>query len=273
VPRVSDCAAILPCLNEAAAIGPLVARLREMGLTVIVVDDGSRDETAARASAAGADVIAQPRNLGKGAALARGLQRARERGLAWAVTMDGDGQHAPEDVPALLTAAAEGGAALIVGNRMVDPRPMPWLRRAVNRWMSDRLSRRAGQPLPDTQCGFRMIHLDSWSRLRLRTSHFEFESEMLLAFAAAGHTIRFVPVQVIYKRGRSHIRPLLDTWRWFRWWWAPARKAGSGQEAAPVHGRAPSFSPAAVSADSTSRTPNASRPEAISSGPGADVRG
>src|SRR6187551_2270662 len=94
--------------------------------------------------------------------------------------LDGAGQHSPNDIPAFLRCAERTNAVLVVGNRMTDPRGMPWLRRQVNRWMSRRLSKLAGRPLPDTQCGFRLMKLEPWSRLSLRTTHFEIESEALL---------------------------------------------------------------------------------------------
>jgi hypothetical protein len=84
--------------------------------------------------------------------------------------------------------------------------------------MSERLSQIAGKNLPDTQCGFRLIDLDAWSQLDLQTTHFEIESELALSFAAAGHAIEFVPIEVIYKNERSKIHPVRDTVRWFRWW-------------------------------------------------------
>jgi hypothetical protein len=131
--------------------------------------------------------------------------------------MDGDGQHAPADIPKFLARAGSGNAALIVGNRMSGASRMPWLRRRVNLWMSRRLSRAAGRELPDTQCGFRLMRLGAWSAVELRTSHFEIESELLLAFVAAGHAVEFVPIQVIYKNEQSKISPWRDAWRWLRW--------------------------------------------------------
>jgi len=95
---------------------------------------------------------------------------------------------------------------------------IPWLRRAVNRWMSQRISRLAGRRLPDSQCGFRLINAQSLSALGLKTDHFEFESEMLLAFVRAGYQVEFVPIEVIGRGQRSHVHPLADTWRWLRWW-------------------------------------------------------
>lgn len=213
-----ECAVIIPCLDEAGTIGSLVRETRKILPTVIVVDDGSRDETGKLAAAAGADLLRHDQPRGKGAALNSGWQRARSRDFSWAITIDGDGQHSPGDIPAFLASAEKAGAALIVGNRMANPDGMPWLRRQVNRWMSRRLAGVAGCTLPDSQCGFRMMNLGVWSQLEMRTRHFEIESEMVLAFAAAGHRIDFVPIEVIYKNEASKIRPVRDTWRWFRWW-------------------------------------------------------
>jgi glycosyltransferase involved in cell wall biosynthesis len=213
----ANCAAVIPCHNEAAAIARVVAATRCHVATVIVVDDGSCDETAALAEVAGALVIRHEQRRGKGAALKSGFQRARELGFTSALTLDGDGQHAADDIPKFFALAESSRANLIVGNRMGDAAKMPWLRRAVNRLMSRILSRMAGQPLPDSQCGFRLLNLGVWSALQADARNFEFESEQLLAFARAGHAIRFVSVQVIYRDERSKIAPLRDTWRWFRW--------------------------------------------------------
>ena len=224
---LSRCAVVIPCLNEAEHIGPLVRAVQSRVSTVIVVDDGSNDGTGELAARAGAEVVRHEAPKGKGAALHSGWLRARERGFLWALTMDGDEQHSPEDIPAFLDCARAGRAALIVGNRMETPGEMPWLRRQVNRWMSRKLSGMAGRSWPDTQCGFRMIQLEALARLNLRTSHFEVESEVILAFAAAGYPIEFVPIQVIYKSEASKIQPVRDTWRWFRWLFAKAGRGGA----------------------------------------------
>jgi glycosyltransferase involved in cell wall biosynthesis len=185
---------------------------------VLVVDDGSTDDTAGLAQNARAVVVSHGRNLGKGAALRTGLSQALKRGFVWAITLDGDGQHAPEDLSAFRHCAEQTGALLVVGNRMREARSMPWLRRQVNRWMSRQLSRRAGRRLPDTQCGFRLIHLKTWATLPLKTKHFEVESETLMAFLAAGQPVEFVPIRVIRNRRRSRIQPLADSVRWWKWW-------------------------------------------------------
>lgn len=121
-------------------------------------------------------------------------------------------------MPAFLRRAGETGAVLVVGNRMGRACAIPWLRRRVNAWMSRQLSRRAGRPLPDTQCGFRLIHLGTWASLSIKTERFEVESETLMAFLAADCRVAFVPVQVIARSRGSHIRPVADSLRWWRWW-------------------------------------------------------
>ena len=197
----------------------LIPAIRSFIETVIVVDDGSTDDTAAVAERAGAFVIRHGENLGKGAALKAGLSWALANGFAFAIMLDGDGQHDPAELPQFIAAMKRGGVDLVIGNRMNDPQAMPWLRRQVNRWMSRRLSRRVGRELPDTQCGLRLIRLSIWRELDLRTTHFEIESEMLLGCLAAGRTVEFIPIRTIYRNGPSKIRPILDTLRWFRWWW------------------------------------------------------
>jgi len=212
------CAAVIPCFNESRTIAPLVTAVSQYLPSVLVVNDGSTDDTASLAGGAGAVVVGHQRNLGKGAALRTGLSLALKQGFEWALTLDGDGQHAPEDLPAFLRCAEETGASLVVGDRMSNARAMPWLRWQVNRWMSRRLSRLAGRFLPDTQCGLRLIHLGTWAVLPLKTERFEVESETLMAFLAAGRRIEFVPIRVIRSDRRSHIHPLADSLRWLKWW-------------------------------------------------------
>jgi glycosyltransferase involved in cell wall biosynthesis len=211
-------AVVIPCLNEGGTIALLVGEARQQFPIVIVVDDGSTDGTGAQAAQAGAKVIRHEQNAGKGAALRTGLRAALAQGCEWAVTLDGDGQHRAEDIPLFLRRAEETGAALVIGNRMHQAHAIPWLRRAVNRWMSRQLSRRAGRSLPDTQCGFRLLNLHAWAKLPLKTEHYEVESETLLAFLTAGHAVEFVPIQVIGQAAHSHIRPIADSLRWWRWW-------------------------------------------------------
>jgi glycosyltransferase involved in cell wall biosynthesis len=221
-----NCAAVIPCLNEQATISEVVHGVRRHVDTVFVIDDGSTDGTTARARAAGARVIRHGERRGKGAALQTGCQAACREGHRYALVMDGDGQHSPDDIPKFLVCAEQTSAALVVGNRMHDLRTMPHVRRIVNWWMSRQLSAIAGQTLPDTQCGFRLMRLDAWSQLPITSARFEVESEILLAFSLAGHRPVFVPIRVIYGAEQSKINPIKDTLRWFRWL-RRARKRGA----------------------------------------------
>ena len=139
----TKCAVVIPCFNEGPTIAPLATAVRQYLPFVLVVDDGSTDGTSNLACGASAVVVSHQRNLGKGAALKTGLSLALKQGFEWAVTLDGDGQHAPEDLPGLLRCAEQTGALLVIGNRMDNAHAMPWLRRRVNRWMSRKLSQRA----------------------------------------------------------------------------------------------------------------------------------
>ena len=225
---------MVPCLNEARGIGALVEQVKIFLPRVIVVDDGSTDDTARAARGAGARVLRHGRNRGKGAAVGTGLRDAWNAGFEAAMLLDGDGQHDPDSIPAFLSRASSTGAELVAGNRMGQARAMPRLRRWVNRGMSAEISRLVGVALPDTQCGFRLLNLRAWRALDLRARRFEVESEMILGFARSGCRIAFVDIDVKPGARRSHIRPLADAVRWFRWL-GRARaelRAGGGLEAA-----------------------------------------
>ena len=226
----NNCAVVIPCFNEAATIATLVPAVRRHLPRVFAVDDGSADGTGSIARAAGALVLRHEHNLGKGAALKTGLSCALKQGYEWAVTLDGDGQHAPEDLPALFQCAQKTNAPLVIGNRMVEPQKMCWLRRHVNRWMSRQLSQRTGRHLPDTQSGFRLMHLETWSSMALETERFETESETLMAFLAAGRRVEFVPVQTIQGMRGSHIHPVADSLRWLKWWRKCGRYCGTAAQ-------------------------------------------
>jgi glycosyltransferase involved in cell wall biosynthesis len=212
-----QCAAVIPCFNEAGRIGAVVHAVRRFVPAVIVVDDGSADATAAEARQAGAIVIRHSANRGKGCALRSGWQESRRLGFSWVLSLDGDGQHAAADIPGFFQCAEQTGARLVIGNRMDRVAEMPLVRRWANRWMSRCLANLTGATVPDSQCGFRLAHLDTLLRLPLTSHRFVIESETLVAFLRAGGRVEFVPIEVIYGRGRSRISPWRDTWRWMRW--------------------------------------------------------
>ncbi len=209
---------LVPAYNEARNIGPLVREIRDYCPDVIVIDDGSADETSPVAAAAGATVLPHVRNQGKGMALQTGFDYAREHGYDLAITMDADGQHAPSDIPAFLKAYERTHSPVLVGNRMGDIARMPRLRRFVNRYMSSLLSRLMGQHVPDTQCGFRIYHRAVFppAPYAAASQRYAAESEILLRIALQGRKIGAVTIQTIYGAEKSKINPLLDTIRFYR---------------------------------------------------------
>ena len=226
---------MIPCFNEAAHIGAVVAGVKKFLPNVIVVDDGSTDATAEKAELAGAEIIRLQKNSGKGAALRAGWRRAGELDCDRVLMLDGDGQHSANDIPKFFECAENSGAKLVVGNRMGNSSAMPWLRRKVNRWMSKRISRLTGAQLPDSQCGFRLADLETLLSLPIVAIRFEIESEMLVAFLAAREKINFVPVRAIYKNEASKIQPFADTIRWLRWRLAQRKKIPPGRTVLEKH--------------------------------------
>jgi len=205
----------VPAYNEAGLIGHVVQRIKEYCPSVVVVDDGSTDASAREARRAGATVIEHKTNKGKGIAQQTGFDYALSEGLGFVVTLDADGQHDPAHIPAFVESFRDSGAGAVIGNRMWDPENMPFVRRMTNRYMSWLLSRRMGQRVPDTQCGYRLYGAGVLPVIRADAAGFAAESEALLRMAAAGHTIASVPITVIYGEEESKIRPCRDTIRFF----------------------------------------------------------
>ena len=203
-------AALIPCYQEADHIGGIVTRVRRQLQHVLVIDDGSTDGTGAKAAEAGAETIVHPKNAGKGAAIKTGLRSLLERGVEYALILDGDGQHLPEEIDRFLTAAARESAGIILGNRMHDTREMPLARKWTNRVISALISRLCHQAIPDTQCGFRMIHRAVIPSLFCECNAYDYETEMILIASRAGYRIATVPISTIYGDEKSKIHPVLD---------------------------------------------------------------
>lgn len=209
---------VIPACNVAETIGALVQRVRCLGLPVVVVDDGSRDQTAAIAAREGALVISHLRNQGKGSALRTAFDYALRERYDAVITMDGDGQHDPGDIAHLIRAAEHQYAGIVLGNRMADGARMPPVRRWTNRVMSAVVSVISRQSIPDSQCGFRFIRKEVLASLSLRAARFEIETELLLAALRRPQPWKTisVPVQTIYQRQASAIRPVRDGFRFLR---------------------------------------------------------
>jgi glycosyltransferase involved in cell wall biosynthesis len=209
-------AAVIPAYLEEKHIGDVVRRTLKQLANVVVVDDGSNDRTAEEAKNAGADVIVHEQNRGKGESIKTGFRYWLEHGVTYVVILDGDGQHLPEEIEHFLAAALSGMGELLIGTRMNDVREMPLVRRMVNGYMSRKISRACGQEIPDTQCGFRMVHRSIIPDLLGGTERFDYETEMLILASRAGCRIASVPISTVYSDEVSSIHPVRDTLRFFK---------------------------------------------------------
>ncbi len=212
-------AVLIPALDCAATITAVVEGARRFAELVLVVDDGSSDPTAARAAAAGAEVVRHAAPRGKGAALQAGMARLAERGVGHVLTMDGDGQHLCEEIPPLLEASRREPQALVIGARQIEPGTVAPMKLFGNRFANRWVEIASGQALPDTQSGFRVYPLAATLALGARAGHFAFETEVLIRAARAGVPIRSIPVRVYYPpidERVSHYRPWRDTVRIIR---------------------------------------------------------
>jgi len=213
---MASIAAVIPAYREEKHIAGVVRRMRQKLDDVLVVDDGSRDKTAERAREAGAEVIVHSQNRGKGETIKTGLRHWLDRQVDFVIILDADGQHRPEEIDRFLAAAvAADRPKLILGNRMNDLSSMPLVRRIVNRWMSRRISAFCGQEIPDTQCGFRMLHRSVIPELLGGAARFDYETEMLIIASRKGFRIHSVPISTVYSDEVSSIHPIRDTMRFF----------------------------------------------------------
>jgi glycosyltransferase involved in cell wall biosynthesis len=212
-PRV---AALIPAYQAEATVAQVVRDTRAVVPDVVVVDDGSSDATGEVARAAGATVLRQEPNAGKGAALGRGFAHLKAAGFTHAATLDADGQHYPDEIPRLLAALPTDGRALVVGVRRKEGQKIAAVARFGN-WVADALMTRiAGQPLPDTQSGFRVYPLAATLALAATGSRYDFETEILLRAARRRVPLIGVPVRVYYPpiaERVSHFDPWTDTLR------------------------------------------------------------
>ena len=205
--------AIVPAFNEARSIADVVTGLQGIVSHVLIVDDGSTDQTAERARAAGAEVLSRGTNTGKGSAVRAGLAHVMTGPFTHVLLLDGDLQHRPSEASRLLDAAERTGADLVLGERQFSRERMPAARYHANRIGSRALSWFVGAPVQDSQCGFRVCRLDALRSLPLRARGYEIETEMLVKVRRRGGRVTAVPITAVYDGQRSKLRPVRDTTR------------------------------------------------------------
>lgn len=207
---------IIPTFNESKNIAEIVKQLRAQNLDVLVIDDGSSDQTHIIAEKHGATVIRNIKNEGKGASLIKGFSYVLSKDFHAVITMDGDGQHLVEDIPYFIRLAQYSDSSIIIGNRMHKPKNMPLTRRVTNKFMSWLISAIAKQHIPDTQCGFRLIKREVLEKIKLSSRKYEIESEVLIKGSKLGYKIEAVTIKSVYNGNKSQINPFIDTIRFIK---------------------------------------------------------
>jgi glycosyltransferase involved in cell wall biosynthesis len=200
---VSACI-IVPALDAVATIGAVVGGLRAtVKAPVYVVDDGSTDATGAVAGRAGAIVLRHPRNLGKGAAIRTGLAAAAREGYDVALSVDADGQHPADSAEAVLHGSSDA-RALVLGVRDLASDGAPRANRFGNAVSNFFVSKFAGTPLRDTQCGLRRYPVRATLALGARARGFAFEAEVVLRALAEGVPVVEAPIRTVYPTAAGH---------------------------------------------------------------------
>ncbi len=212
-------AVVIPAFREGERIARVVRDVKSFVPVVVVVDDCSPDNTSDEAHSSGAVVVKHEVNKGKGAALKTAFKKLAEMGYDYGITMDGDGQHDPQQLPLFIKEINESHAAMVVGNRFSNAQGMPKVRWLVNRSMSWLISKICRCSIPDTQCGYRAIAVSNPCILAAKSDHFDYESEVLILTARNKGVIKSVPVKTIYQGEVSKIRPMRDTLRFFKLLW------------------------------------------------------
>ena len=207
---------VIPTYNEIKTIGSIVEKLRERGFRVVVVDDGSSDHTIVDANKFGAEIIAHSKNVGKGRCIREGMEYSLEKGCDVVITMDGDGQHDLKEIDKFINVYKETKADIVLGNRMHDPKNMPYIRRCTNIFMSFVISLILVERVDDSQCGYRLLSRNAVGKMHLRSAKYEIESEMLIEAKRHSLKIASVDIDSIYHGESSQINPFFDTIRFIK---------------------------------------------------------
>jgi glycosyltransferase involved in cell wall biosynthesis len=208
-------AVVIPAYNEASTIREVAIGALEQVGAVIVVDDGSVDGTAGALAGLPVLLLRNSANCGKAASLVRGMEAALAAGVDAVISLDGDGQHAPRDIPKLIEAYEGDPDALVIGARLLERGNIPRERYLANRFANFWIAWAAGQPIADSQSGFRLYPAALLRSVRPRcdrAASFVFESEIVIDAGRRGIKLVAVPVQARYapQRRRSHFRPIVD---------------------------------------------------------------
>jgi glycosyltransferase involved in cell wall biosynthesis len=217
---MKNIAVIIPAFNAGSTIETLIQKASEFISTkdIVVVDDGSNDQTYNLSKKAGVVVLRHQSNEGKGEALKTGFRFALDSGYDAFITMDADLQHDPESIPHFVH-MAEGSAGILVGTRRRNLQIMPLARWLTNNLTSVIVSVLSGRSIRDSQSGYRLINARVLKRVKLESKKYDLESELLIKAARKGFKVGEVPITTIYGSQKSFINPLVDTGRFIRLMW------------------------------------------------------
>lgn len=207
---------VIPTYNEAKTAANIIQQVIFQGIDVLVVDDGSTDNTFQIAVDNKAIVLRNDKNEGKGASLVKGFNYVIAHNYGAVITMDGDGQHDTADIKHFIRAAETSDCGILLGNRMHKPKDMPLLRFFVNKFTSWLISLVTKQFIPDSQCGFRLIKKEVLEKIKFETNNYDAESELLLKASRLGFKIGAVSIDTIYRGEKSRINPFVDALRFIR---------------------------------------------------------
>ena len=183
---------------------------------ILVVNDGSSDDTGKVAKSYDIELTNHEKNLGKGAALKSGFDYLISRDADWIITIDGDMQHDPALLPQFISYAEQGGCDLVIGSRKRNSSDMPWDRKFSNWSTSTLMSLITGENIRDGQCGYRLLRCSRLAGLRFDTNGYEFETECLLKMVHAGAKISWIDIPTQYSGAPSSIRRLRDIVRFLK---------------------------------------------------------
>jgi len=208
-----NCCVIVPTYNNASVISPVLTKLKSYTNNIIVVNDGSTDNTLSVLANCGVQIVSYAKNRGKGIALQQGFSYAISKGFKYAITIDSDGQHNPDDLILFLNKIEEGSRAIILGARNMEQEGVPAKSSFGNKFSNFWFWFETGYKVPDTQTGYRCYPLKYVANKKYFTNKYEFEIEVMVRGVWSGLSIESVPVSVYYapKEERiSHFRPFKD---------------------------------------------------------------
>lgn len=206
---------LIPAYNAQDTLGLVLEKIEPLKYDIVVVDDGSSDETKRLASENRVQLLEHSLNLGKGAALRTGFQYILQKDYRMVITLDADGQHDPAEIPFLLKVFQSVKPDVLIASRATGFDKMTFLRRFWNRLGVKAVSRLCHSDITDSQSGFRIIRADVLKAVDLSTSRFETELELLIKACKRGFSVLSVPINTPRIDGTtsSHFRPVVDTWR------------------------------------------------------------